>query len=256
MIELNKIEFSYGNGFKLHPVSVTVDKKEFLTILGPNGSGKSTLLKLISGYLKPSSGSVKIDGRNINEFDSLEIAKIFSYVPQFTYSIFPYSVYEIVMMGRTPYFNFAGYESNEDREIVEEALQRLELDLLAEKGINEISGGEAQRAFIAKALVQRAKVMLLDEPNAHLDIKHQIQIFELLAQLNEEEELTIITVSHDLNLPGHFSKKILLLKEGEMLKYGDKKEILTEKNINEVFEVNVNLSQGRIPDSIQVNILP
>lgn len=241
MLKLKDIEFSYGNSFSLSDINLAVKEKDFIVVLGPNGSGKSTLLKIMSGYLTPSKGDVSLASRKLSDFSKKEIAKIISYVPQFTYSIFPYSVYEIVMMGRTPYLNFAGYEHQNDIDIVYETLERLGLIHLANKGINEISGGEAQRAFIARALVQKAKIMLLDEPNAHLDLQHQLEIFRLLRELNIEENLTIVTVSHDLNLPAYFAEKILLLHNGKVFHFGDKKEVLTEKNIEKVFKVKTKI---------------
>lgn len=238
MIKLENIEFSYGNGFSLGPISLQIGEKDFLAILGPNGSGKSTLLKLISGYLSPSEGKVYLNERDISGFSKKELAKKISYVPQFTYSVFPYSVYEIVLMGRTPFLNFFGYENKVDREKVFSALEKMEISHLANKGINEISGGEAQRAFIARALVQETDIILMDEPNAHLDLKHQISIFKLLEDLNKEGK-TILTVSHDLNLPGRFAENVMLIREGEIVKYGRKEDVLSADLIKSVFDVNV-----------------
>jgi len=254
LIRLENIEFSYGDGFKLSPVSLRILESDFLTILGPNGSGKSTLLKLISGYLSPFAGNVLINKKNIIDYSKKELSKLISYVPQFTYTIFPFSVYEIVMMGRTPYMNFAGYESAEDRDIVMDALDNLGLADLAGKGINEISGGEAQRVYIARALVQNAKIMLLDEPSAHLDLRHQISIFELLSDLNNKYGLTIAVVSHDLNFPGRFAKKVLLMKNGMMINFGDKSEILTVENIKNVFGVETTVEEGNLAGSLNISL--
>ncbi len=238
MIKLENIEFSYGNGFALGPLSMQIEEREFIAILGPNGSGKSTLLKLISGYLLPAKGKVYLNGSEVSGYSKKELAKKISYVPQFTYSVFPYSVYEIVLMGRTPFLNIFGYEKENDRERVFSALEKMEIAHLANKGINEISGGEAQRAFIARALVQETDIILMDEPNAHLDLKHQIAIFKLLKELNEEGK-TILTVSHDLNLPGRYAGKVMLIREGEIVKFGKKEDVLSDELIKEVFDVDV-----------------
>lgn len=248
VIKLENIGFTYPRGDNVNPALRRIDLKiengESITILGPNGSGKSTLLKIISGVLNPSEGKVYLDNKNYNGYSRKELAQKIAYVSQNNFSIFPFSVFEIVMMGRSPYMGMLGYENESDAAKVNEALDTVEISNLKNKGINEISGGEAQRAFIARALVQEPEVILLDEPNAHLDIKHQISIFNLIRNLNTEKNITVVTVSHDLNLAGHFSKRAILMKNGSL--YADDKveNILTEKNIKDVFGVNSSVSNS------------
>lgn len=241
-VEIKNLQFTYesaneGTSFILQIPDWTIAKGDFVSLLGPNGCGKSTLLRLIGSLSNPKSGSIIIEGKNITEFRRKELAKKIAYVPQKNFSIFPFSVYEIVMMGRTPYLNMMGFENTVDKEIVDEALQIMQIENLKGKGINEISGGEAQRVFIARALAQRAEIILLDEPNAHLDLEHQVMIFNLLQKLNEVEKITVLTVSHDLNLVGIFSKKVALMNEGEIILEGDKSEILTTDNIRNIFKI-------------------
>jgi len=256
-IKLNNLSFAYANvnkvgAFSLYIENMIVDEGEFLAVLGPNGCGKSTMLRLIAGLIRPNSGSIEIMKKITSPMDQ---AKLISYVPQISYSVFPFSVYEIVMMGRTPYLNMLGFEKEEDTRLVKEALNLLEIDHLSNKGINEISGGEAQRVFIARALAQDSKIILLDEPNSHLDLEHQISIYELLRSINLEKKKTILTVSHDLNLVGIYSKRVVILKQGKVVLDGDKKSILTKENIEESFHVEADVISGS-DSSLNILIKP
>ena len=177
-------------------------------------------------------------------------------MPQNTVSVYPFSVHEIVMMGRTPHLNFSGYENSNDKKIVSEALEYVGIYDLRNKGINEVSGGEAQRAFIARAIVQEPEIILLDEPNAHLDIHHQISIFNLLKIFNKEKELTIITVSHDLNLTGHYGQRGILMDNGKIIGDDSIDLILTEKNIFDIFGVKSRVELDTLTKEISVTIHP
>lgn len=242
LLSLNNIYFSYEkklcDSYLLNDINISINCGDFITILGPNGSGKTTLLKLMSGLLHPQKGEVLFNNKKLKSFSRKETAKKIGYVPQSTLSVFPFSVYEIVLMGRTPYLGIGGFEENIDKKKINEALDLVEISHLKNKGINEVSGGEAQRAFIARALVQEPEIILLDEPNAHLDIKHQISIFELFKKFNIEKGIGIVAVSHDLNLAGNYSRRTVLMKEGQIVRDGINKDILTSENINFVFEVN------------------
>lgn len=244
MIELEDIYFTYDkkscSNFSLSNISTKIFEGDFITLLGPNGSGKSTLLKIISGFFEPSSGTIKFNSEPYQKIPVKSLSKEIAVVSQKNISIFPFSIYEIVMMGRTPYLNLFGVEAAEDRKIVDEALKIMEIYHLKDKGINEVSGGEAQRAFIARALAQKPRYLVLDEPNAHLDIHHQFAIFDLLRDLNEKEGITIVAVSHDLNLSLRYSKKAILLDNGKIAAEGTPEDILTEKNIESVFKVSSN----------------
>jgi len=259
LVHLINIDFKYtgsqrNSNFALSNFNYVINAGEFISILGPNGSGKSTLIKLITGYLEPHKGRITLKGKNLNEFDRKDIAKIIAYVPQIPNSIYPFSIYEIVAMGRFPYLDFTGFEKESDKKIIKNVLDLMELSHLINKGINEVSGGEAQRAFIGRALVQEPKILLLDEPNSHLDIKHQISIFNLLRKLNRENDLTIVTVMHDLNLSSVYSSRVTLLKNGKIFLDGDVNHTLTPDVIKEVFEVNVKiLANENNPRSIFIN---
>lgn len=256
---LENVKYTYSNNteapaFRLGEIDLNIDKQEMVSILGPNGSGKSTLLKIISGVLVPQFGKVLFMGKLIKDYKRKEIAKHIGFVPTFSSSIYPFSVYEIVMMGRTPYLNFTGFEKKEDHEIVAEALNTVGIYELRKKGINEISGGEAQRAYIARALAQKPSIILLDEPTAHLDLKHQISVFKLLKELNENQDITIITISHDLNLAGNFCNRAILMRDGKIVKDGNIVDILTKENIKDVFEVSSEISTEVIDGEAKVNV--
>lgn len=242
MLELKKIKYSYRSGnesgqFTLGPLDFQVSKGELVSVLGPNGSGKSTLMKLIAGIIKCSGGSVSIEGVSYNEIPVKELARKVAFVPQNPASVYPFTVYEIVMMGRTPYLNYFGYENNIDCEIVEEALNYVDIYPLKDKPVTQISGGEIQRAFIARALAQQAPLVLLDEPNSHLDIRHQIDLFNLIEKLNRESGITFISVSHDINLASRYFGRSVLLSKGQIVYDGNTKEVINRENIKSVFEV-------------------
>ncbi len=258
LIELNNVTYAYdGNkngNFFLGEINFSVEKGEVVSVFGPNGSGKSTFLKIISGILKPRSGTVLFDNKNLNLYSHKELAKKIAFVPTLTSSVYPFSVYEVVMSGRTPYLNFTGFEKKEDHEIVVEALKTVEIYHLRNKGINEVSGGEAQRAYIARALAQKTEMILLDEPTAHLDLKHQVAVMKLLKKLNEQQGKTIILVSHDLNLAGNFGERAILMKNGKIVKDGNAQEVLTQTNIKSVFEVEAFVTHKSFKNETQLNI--
>lgn len=259
IIKLSNISFSYSeksssDGFSLNDLDFNIIKGDYISILGPNGSGKSTLLKIVANILKPSSGSRKLIGRDYSAIERNEFAKYVAFVPQNSGTNFPYSVYEIVMMGRSPYLNFLGIEREVDRKLVLDTLDLLEIRHLQNQGINGISGGEAQRALIARAIVQKPKLLLLDEPNTHLDIKHQLSISNLLKELNKKSDLTIVAISHDINLSKHYSNRVILMKDGEILFDSIPEEILTEANIKNVFDVNARIILDKNTDSSYISL--
>jgi iron complex transport system ATP-binding protein len=235
---------------------MNINQGEFVSILGPNGCGKSTLLRLVCGLSKPQGGQIKIKSEDISRLSQKELAKQIAFVPQSHQSIFPFSVNEIVMMGRTPYLNTFGFENGNDRLIVDEALSLMRVDHLKKKCINEISGGEVQRVYVARALAQKADILILDEPNAHLDLENQILIFNFLEKLNEEQNITVVAVSHDLNLVGIYSKNVVLMNQGRIIMEGKKSDILNSKNIAEIFRINATIFSTEDSKSFNVLINP
>lgn len=258
VISAENVEFYYEaqaneNNFILRNINLTIQKGEFISLLGPNGSGKSTLLRLLSGFLKSRMGNISVAGREITSYQRMELARKIAFVPQKNSAFFAFSVYEIVAMGRNPYLNNFGFESKSDRKLILNTLEMLDLDKLKEKGINEISGGEAQRAFLARALVQQADILILDEADAHLDLEHQINIYKILSRIRSEKEITIIAASHDLNLAAQFSERAIILNNGAIVTDTSIRHALTEKNIMKIFKVKSKLESSE--DKLTVTIL-
>ncbi len=239
MITVSDLNFYYYENPShkiLKDINLHFNPEEFTVILGPNGSGKTTLIKLIARLLKTVEGKIFLKGIPYEQIKVKEFYRTVSYVPQKFISIYPYTVFEIVLMGRSLNFNYWGFENENDVKKVYEILEQLGIKNLARKRINEISGGELQKVIIARSLVQETEILLLDEPNTHLDIKHQIQIFELLKSLKQLGK-TIIAVSHDINLASFYADRLILIKDG-LVKYdGNIDSILKEEIIEEIFEI-------------------
>jgi len=239
ILQIKDIGFGYEKKRVLSRVSFDAKKGEIIGIIGPNGSGKTTLLKIIDGLLFPQEGEILVEGENLRQKNRKELARIIAFVPQEFSLVFPFSVQEIVMMGRYPHLNNLRFEGNDDYRIVREAMEMTDTLHLSERMIHHISGGERQRVLIARALAQKPRIMLLDEATAFLDIKHQIALFELIKKLNKLQDLTVIVVTHDINLAGQYTDRIILLQEGKIHSIGTPGQVITEGNINEVYEADV-----------------
>jgi iron complex transport system ATP-binding protein len=212
---------------------------EFLTIVGPNGSGKSTLLRICSRTILPDQGSIVLFGKDFRSYSRTEIARHLAAVAQEHFVQFPFTVSEIVLMGRAPHFRGIAFEREEDHAIAAEMMRVTDIEHLANKPVTDLSGGERQRAFIARALAQQPQIVLLDEPNAHLDIAHQVDVFGLMKRLNREKGMTVVAVSHDLNLAASYSDRIAMLMCGNLVAVGSPEDILTSARIAEVFGAEV-----------------
>jgi iron complex transport system ATP-binding protein len=239
ILSVQELNFAYNSFPILKNISFNAKKGEFLGIIGPNGSGKSTLLKNLDRILKPQSGNIFIDNKDQKEMHRREIAKKIGYVSQREGNLFPITVFETVLMGRKPHINWT--ESEEDKKIVAEILERLELGKFALRDISQLSGGERQKVYIARALVQKPKILLLDEPTANLDLKHQIEVLNLLLE-TKREGVTIIIAIHDLNLALKYCDRMILLHEGQIFAKGGK-EILSKENLEVVYRIRVSIIQ-------------
>ncbi|MGB9595107.1 MAG: ABC transporter ATP-binding protein [Candidatus Poribacteria bacterium] len=240
VISAENIKFRYNrkSSFVLDNFNLSVEHKEIVGIIGPNGSGKTTALKVLSRTIRPEYGKIKIMGRDISEMRQKEIAKIIGVVPQGTTVAFPFTAREIVLMGRSPHLGFWQLEQEHDLKIADNAMALTDSLEIADRRIDELSGGEQQRVIIARALSQEPKIMLLDEPTAYLDINHQVEIFDLIKRLNSERELTVVIVSHDLNMASEYCDRLVLMRNGRVYKEGSPKQVITEANIREIYEVN------------------
>jgi iron complex transport system ATP-binding protein len=239
ILQIDKIHFAYNGSPVIRDISFTVDKGDFLGLIGPNGSGKTTLLKLIDGILPPAQGTICIHSTPIRQIKRIELAKIIAVVPQVTPLIFPFTVQEVVLMGRTPHLGKWRFEGEKDYAIIERAMEKTDTLALARRSMNRLSGGEFHRVLIARALAQEPQILLLDEPTAFLDIRHQVDFLNLIQALNEEQGLTVIAVTHDINLASLYCKRIALLKEGQIEAIGRPDEVVTEAQIQAVYHTPV-----------------
>lgn len=210
----------------------------FYAVIGPNGSGKTSLLRHIMRFLNVERGSLKIDDKDIVDYKRADLAKKTAFVPQNTFLDTDFSAYDIVMMGRNPYQKRFESLSKEDIHKVEEAMRLASCDKLRDKRMRSLSGGEAQRVVVARAIAQDTPWLLLDEPIASLDIKHQIMLMETLKYLNEEKGTSIIMIMHDINLAAAYCGQVIMMKDGEVLYAGEKTDIFTVDKLEKVYEIS------------------
>jgi iron complex transport system ATP-binding protein len=255
MIEVNSIFFRYHRDWVLQDVSFQVRKGEFVGVIGPNGSGKTTLLKLLYRLLSPQQGEVLFDGLSLKKMSRREIAKKIAVVAQETYSTFPFRAIEMVLMGRSPYLGHLMFESPKDLEIAKKAMEWTEILPISQRSIDELSGGERKRVFIARALAQEPEMILLDEPTSNLDIHHQVEFLDLVLSLNREKGLTILMASHDLNLASEYCNRLIFLQNGKIYKMGSPEEVMTRENIEKVYGCEVWVDRNPVSGMPRVSLL-
>ena len=232
------------DGTLFRELTFSVVAGEMLGVIGPNGSGKSTLLKLLAGIVRPCAGTVRVFGRDAGSLTRDDFGKLIAYVPQEFLTTFPFTVKDIVLMGRYPHrkadwLSFWGWERDADYQATAQAMADLNLLGMADKSVQEISAGERQRTLIARALAQEAKVVLLDEPTAFLDLKYQVDIGRRLYRLSRERGLTMIVVSHDLNLAGQYCDRLLLLNQGTLIGLAEPPAIMRPEVLESVYQCRV-----------------
>lgn len=238
---LDHVRFGYTHTAVIADVSFTIGSAEFVTIVGPNGAGKSTLLKLMAGLLDKFDGSIAFMNRPITDYRAAELARKVAFVPQETHVAFPFTAEEIVRMGRMPYRNSFLFDPRFDDEYVSRAMALTETEKLAGKAFNQISGGERQRVVLASALAQTPSVLLLDEPTVYLDMKHQLHFYDLLTRLNREDGLTIVAVTHDINLAARHAARMIAITNGQVAADGEPAEVLTTETLYEVFGISADI---------------
>lgn len=237
MMNTEKLEIGFDGKAMLKDLTITVEKGQILSILGPNGSGKSTLLKALSRNLKPDKGSVYLDGKNLAELNAKVIAKKMAVLPQSPEAPKDLTVRDLVEYGRYPHQSWWQGKSKEDDTCVDWALDETGLTAMTGRIVSTLSGGERQRVWIAMALAQKPEILLLDEPTTYLDICHQLEIMELLADCNREHNITVAMVLHDINQAARYSDSIVVLKEGEIFAMGSPAEVITNYTLRQVFGV-------------------
>lgn len=229
----------------------------FYGILGPNGSGKTSLIRHILRFLNIEEGEVKLKDKSIKEYSRKELACSISFVPQNVNMDVNFPVYDIIAMGRNPYMKRFQNLSKRDKEIINHSMEITNCTYLKDKPFSYLSGGEAQRVLVARAIVQDTKYIVLDEPISHLDIRYQFELMETLKRLNEEENKTIIAILHDLNLSAAYCNEIFLMKDGEVYAKGPIKEVLTQENLKAVYGMNFEIHKINNKDTMFfVPVLP
>lgn len=256
MIEARGVSFAYSDSFALQEIDLALEPGEMVGLVGPNGSGKSTLLKLCAGLLAPTRGEVRLGGRDLRKLSRRQIAQQVALVPQYFHIPLSFTVQEVVMLGRTPFLHPFEEDGREHRQVVTEAMEQVGIAHLEGRFFNELSGGERQKATLALALAQQPRLLLLDEPVAHLDIRYQVEIMEVVRHLNQVRGFTVLGVMHDLNLAALYFPRLILLKEGRIFAQGTPSQVLTPEILAQAFSAMVRVETHPTYPVPHIIILP
>jgi iron complex transport system ATP-binding protein len=255
VFDLRNLKFSYSAKPVLRDISMTIGMGEFVALIGPNGAGKSTLLKILGGLIRGYSGAAEFHGVTLSSFTPADLARRVAFVPQETHMVFPFTVAEIVMMGRLPHRTARTlFDTPKDAEWSRRAMDLTEIASLSSRTFNELSGGERQRTVLASALAQDPEILLLDEPTAHLDLKHQIHFYDILEHLNRERQMTVVSVTHDVNLAARYAQRVIAIRDGAIVADGTPDQVLTPEHLYDVFEITAAVFQR--PDDRGKYIVP
>ena len=241
ILVIEDVDFSYRTGKALSGISFSVKQGEICGLLGPNGSGKTTLLKCINGILNSRSGSIKIHGHKISELSRKEIAKLIAVVPQELDIVFSFTALQIVLMAGHIRYGVSGIPKKKEYSRALEILAELFIEHLAQRQYNELSGGEKQLVLIARALFQKADILLLDEPISHLDFKRQFVIMELIRKVTREKNLTTIMTLHDPNAAGRYCDRLIMLKDGRIWHQGMRDKIFHTASLESIYDMRIKM---------------
>ncbi len=254
VLKVEHLVCGYGKKPIINDVSFEVEDGHFVGIVGPNGAGKTTLLRAIVGLLEIRGGSIVIGNHKIENLDRRELARRIAFVPQLMEPVDGFSVEDLVMLGRTPYLDRFSFEQNDDYDAVKWAIEELKIEDLKDRQTTELSGGEFQRVAIARALAQEPRVMLLDEPTSHLDIRYQVNICKMLRKLRSHR--SIVATFHDLNLASRFCSRLVLLKNGELIAEGTPDQVVTPENIWKAYRIKVAVRKNPTTQKARYVLLP
>jgi iron complex transport system ATP-binding protein len=253
---VQNLNLSFGARPVLNDVSFSVSEGEFFIIIGPNGSGKTTLVKVMSGAARARTGTVEVLGHPLQSISGKALARSVAVVPQMAPVDIPFTVAEVVLMGRAPHLSLLGLETRKDLEIAERAMLFTNVEHLAARRLDQLSAGERQRVMIARAICQQSRIMILDEPTASLDLAHQIHIMDLMEKLRSEEAITVIMVSHDLNLAAMYADRLLLMKQGAIVSLGQPTEVLTFETLEQTYSCVLLVDENPLKKVPRVTLVP
>ncbi|PAE10353.1 cobalamin/Fe(3+)-siderophore ABC transporter ATP-binding protein [Niallia circulans] len=243
LLETNSLTLSYGDTVIIDDLYMKIPKGEITVFIGSNGCGKSTLLRSLARLLKPQSGSILIEAQKISELSTKEIAKQLAILPQGPVAPEGLTVLQLVKQGRYPYQKWYRQWSEEDEQIVHNALEATGMSALSDRLVDSLSGGQRQRAWVAMTLAQNTNIILLDEPTTYLDMTHQIEVLDLLFELNEKENRTIVMVLHDLNLACRYANNLIAIKDRSVYVQGKPEEVITAKMVKDVFNLECEVTE-------------
>jgi ABC-type cobalamin/Fe3+-siderophores transport system ATPase subunit len=249
LLELERVSFAYPasvgrRAFALSDVSLSLAAGEMVGVIGPNSSGKTTLIRLLTRVLEPATGEIRVEGVPVGRLARTDLARRVGVVPQSAPAECPFNVGELVLMGRYPHGPSRYFESRQDHAAARTAMEATGVLELADLPLDHLSGGERQRVFIARALAQEPRLLVLDEPTAHLDLRYQVEVASLLRRLNQERGIAILLVSHDLNLAGEVCDRLMLLAGGRAAATGPPEAVLEESLLSKVFGCDVVVDKG------------
>ncbi len=254
-LEAGGLGFAYGERAALEGVDLDAEPGEIVGLLGPNGSGKSTLLRVFAGLLRGYRGAARVAGREVRSTSPRDLARLLALVPQEPQVAFPFTALEVVLMGRHPHLAGQTFESEGDVAIARRALDRCDALMLAERDIQRLSAGERQRVFVAMALAQEPRALLLDEAGSFLDIRHQVELYDLVRELAREQAVTVLAALHDLNLAAEYCDRVVLLRGGRVEARGPTRETLSYASLKQVFETEIYVDVHDLTGSLVVTPL-
>lgn len=255
MLSVKNITIRYGATVVLNDISFDLASGETVVLIGPNGAGKTTLIRSLNGTVTPASGTIALDGVAVNSLSRRQIARRIAVVAQENETKFPITVHDFVLAGRFVNGSAFGWESSEDMTVANRALTECGLEGFEDRLMNELSGGERQRVVLARALATQANILLLDEPTANLDLAHQASMFRLVRKKCRADDYSAVVIIHDLNLAAEFADRIVILSNGRIHAIGPPEEVLGEKALKEVFDVNVLLDRNPASGNVRVTAL-
>jgi iron complex transport system ATP-binding protein len=255
LIETRHLSFTIDGAALLRDIALILRPGEMVGLIGPNGAGKSTLLRVLGGLWSGAAGEVLLAGHSLKTYSAQQIARLVGHVPQSTAMDFAFTVREVVLMGRSPYLGRFQLEGVEDRRVANEAMQAMDVARFADRFVNTLSGGERQRVFVARALAQQPRLLLLDEPTANLDVRHQVDMLEMVTKLAHRDGLAVLMAIHDLDLAAHYCDRLILLHEGQILADDSPEAVLTPDLLSTAFQVQARTFRDPFTDALRLSLL-